>query len=544
VPEARETLERVPNRLARTVIVANGAGAVTVFLYLQFVAPGALSRGSAQGTGDALISAGVFVAYMLVTLFVGLRWGPPRRPPDWMMDPRAPTPAERRIVLRLPTIFAEVSMLGWIGAAVIFGALNMAFGNPAVADLRVVGGILMGGLVSAAVTYAVAEREVRPWVVLALAGRPDPTEGGASIHDRLLRAWMVGSGIPLVAIGLTPLARTGHQTTNLVLPIAFLAVVGLGVGYLLSRETAAAVSEPMRAVRRALDAVGDGDLSVEVVVDDPGEIGELQAGVNDMVVGLRERRQLEDLFGRHVGEDVARQAMEHGVALGGEQRVVSVFFVDLIGSTALAAVRPATEIVDLLNRLFGAVVRVVEREGGWVNKFEGDGALCVFGAPVEHSDHPARALRAARALRNALAAEAVERPDLDAAIGVSTGAVVAGNVGTLARYEFTVVGDAVNEAARLTDLAKGRPQRVLASRASVGHAGADEARHWSPAGAVELRGRSVPTEVMVPVVGPDPGSAAGDSRDDRQRLAVGDRGVEALEEADVLVGEEDVHEAP
>ena len=543
MPEPREPLERVPRRLARAVIGANGAGAVTVFLYLQFVAPGALSRGSAQGTGDAMISAGVFVAYLLATLVAGLRWGPPRRCPAWILDGRAPTESDRRAVLGLPTRLAEVSMFGWIGAAILFGALNMAFGNPAVADLRVVGGILMGGLVSAAAAYAVAEREIRPWVVLSLAGRPEPAEGGATIHDRLLRAWMVGSGIPLVAIGLTPLARTGHQGVNLVLPVAFLAVVGLGVGYLLARETATAVSEPLRAVREALGSVGGGDLSVEVEVDDPGEIGELQAGVNDMVLGLRERRRLEDLFGRHVGEEVARQAMEQGVGLGGSQRVVSVLFVDLIGSTTLAATRPATEIVDLLNRLFGAVVQVAEEEGGWVNKFEGDGALCVFGAPVEHPDHPARALRAARALRHALAAEALQRPDLDAAIGVSTGAVVAGNVGTLARYEFTVVGDAVNEAARLTELAKGRPERVLASRAAVSHAGATEARRWSSVGPVELRGRTAPTEVMVPAA-PAATSAAGDCGDDRQRLAVGHRGVEALEEADVLVGEEDVHEAP
>ena len=149
----------------------------------------------------------------------------------------------------------------------------------------------------------------------------------------------------------------------------------------------------------ALERVRQGDLSVEVPVDDAGEIGQLEAGFNEMVTGLRERRRLEDIFGRHVGTEVARRAMDDGAGLGGEQRVVSVLFVDLIGSTALAATRPAAEVVELLNALFECVVGATDAEGGWVNKFEGDAALCVFGAPADQPDHAARALRAGSGTR-------------------------------------------------------------------------------------------------------------------------------------------------
>jgi adenylate cyclase len=198
-----------------------------------------------------------------------------------------------------------------------------------------------------------------------------------------------------------------------------------------------------------------------------------------------------------VGSEVVRQAVERGVHLGGERREVSVLFVDVIGSTALAQKHPPDRVVDLLNQFFGTVVTVVAAEGGWVNKFEGDGALCVFGAPVALPDHALRALRAARTIRRDLLALAAASPDLDAAIGVSAGIVVAGNVGAEQRYEYTVIGDAVNEAARLTDEAKQRLGRVLASEEAVARAGR-ESGTWMVADEIRLRGRQQPTLVYEP----------------------------------------------
>ena len=154
--------------------------------------------------------------------------------------------------------------------------------------------------------------------------------------------------------------------------------------------------------------------------------------------------------------------------------------------------------VRTLNAYFDAVVRVVSAEGGWVNKFEGDGALCVFGAPATQPDHAARALRSARALHLEIEMLAPAFPGLDAAIGVSSGVLVAGNVGTEQRYEYTLIGRPVNEAARLTDLAKGRPGRVLAGQGATDRAG-DEMGRWVSAGTVALRGQSTPVAIYEPV---------------------------------------------
>jgi adenylate cyclase len=198
-----------------------------------------------------------------------------------------------------------------------------------------------------------------------------------------------------------------------------------------------------------------------------------------------------------VGREVAQAALEREgeVELGGELREVAIVFVDVIGSTRLTLRRRPHEVVELLNRFFALVVEVVEQQCGWVNKFEGDAALCVFGAPNNSTDAAGDALRAARFLSQRLLG------DLDGAaagIGVSAGPAVAGNVGARERFEYTVIGDPVNEAARLCELAKQRPERLLASHAVLRRAGAHEAGLWEVRDSIMLRGRDEPTQVAVP----------------------------------------------
>jgi adenylate cyclase len=311
---------------------------------------------------------------------------------------------------------------------------------------------------------------------------------------------VLGSGVPLAALALLPLAARGTTTNTDIGPsVAILSTAGLLAGGLITIKTASAVADPLHSVTDALESVRHGSLDVHVTVDGGGDIGLLESGVNRMVEGLRERHRLADLFGRHVGTEVASLALQQGTGMASEHREASALFVDLIGSTALAEVLEPDAVVQTLNAFFDAVVRVVAADGGWVNKFEGDGALCVFGAPATQPDHAARALRAARRLRDELRLVAAAHPGVDAAIGVSSGTVVAGNVGTEQRYEYTVIGRPVNEASRLTDLAKGRPGRVLASAAALALAPA-EAAGWGSLGTLALRGQAAPIEVYEPAV--------------------------------------------
>ena len=177
-------------------------------------------------------------------------------------------------------------------------------------------------------------------------------------------------------------------------------------------------------------------------------------------------------------------------------RDVAVLFVDITGSTQLAASRPAIEVVNLLNEFFAVVVEVVAAHRGFVNKFEGDAALAVFGAPIPLDAAAEHALTAARSLADRLRAEVPECPF---GIGVAAGPVVAGNIGTESRFEYTVIGDPVNEAARLTELAKSTAGSVLASASLVDGASVDEAQHWRCGDDVMLRGRSTATRMATPI---------------------------------------------
>ena len=121
------------------------------------------------------------------------------------------------------------------------------------------------------------------------------------------------------------------------------------------------------------------------------EIGQLQSGFNRMVAGLREREQLRDLFGRHVGEEVVRRAVDDdeslsGDSLSGDERNVAILFIDLVGSTQLAATHEPHEVAAVLNEFFRMVVDQVDRHDGLINKFQGDAALAVFGAPLRTTD--------------------------------------------------------------------------------------------------------------------------------------------------------------
>jgi adenylate cyclase len=421
-----------------------------------------------------------------------------KRATVWLSEERPPSREEQRRTLRLPFTEAAEGMVPWLVAAVIWVVLNLTYnGNSAMVAARIGLSIVLGGLATSALVYLLVERTFRPLFALALAGEVPERSGALSVRSRLMLSWALGADLFLVMIGLTYLGRPAGDPPSAA-AIWFLVDSGLVAGAIVLYVAARSVADPLRDLRRAVGRVRAGDLDVEVAVDDGAEVGLLQAGFNKMVADLRERRQLEDLFGRYVGQDVARDALERGVRLGGERREVSALFVDLIGSTTLTQTRSPDEVVGILNRFFEIVVRTVAAEGGWVNKFEGDGALCVFGAPVAQDDHATRALRAARTIRREILALTATQPGFDAALGVSSGTAVAGHVGAEQRYEYTVIGDPVNEAARLTDEAKHRLGRVLASDEAVARCDG-EARSWVVADELQLRGRSEPTLVYEPV---------------------------------------------
>ncbi|MCW2582053.1 MAG: Adenylate cyclase, family protein 3 [Klenkia sp.] len=470
------------------VVLANlvGAGVVTLLL---------LGVNTSDSTTARLVTAITGAGYLLLAVPVGTVWGlrRQRRTNAWLWSGREPTPGETVVALRLPADVARIVAVVWAVGALGIGVVAASVYPQPLVGLRTGLSVVLGGVVTAGVTYLLVARAGRHVTARALAAHPPDVPRTLSVRRRLLLTWGLTSGVPMVGLVLLVLDPTGTGTPGRFTAL-FLPGVSLVVGLLGTLLVARSVGTPLVALRRAVQRVGEGQTDVRVQVDDAGEIGLLQTGVNSMAAGLAERERLRDLFGRHVGADVAARALENGVELGGETRTVAALFVDVSGSTTLAEQVGPQEMVGLLNRFFAVVVDAVSAEGGLVNKFEGDAALCVFGAPAALPDAAGSALRAARAVRAAV----TEAGEVDVGVGVAWGVVVAGQVGAASRLEYTVIGDAVNTAARLTELAKDHPGRVVASDATLGAADPAERRWWTRGEDVVLRGRSEPTTTWVP----------------------------------------------
>ncbi|MFC5748346.1 adenylate/guanylate cyclase domain-containing protein [Actinomadura rugatobispora] len=503
------------------VVVANAGGAVVVLLFAIFVVP---DPPLADVDHVRLVNTVAFFSYPVVAgpgaLVLGLYlWRPVVR---LVREGGIPDQAQRRAVLLGP--FRLTLLVGalWVVGAFGWAVLDLALFT---ARLAVKTGLtcLLGAMTTCTIVYLLSERLLRPAAALVLASERQEAENrwrpaaaaaaGADgqprglserialpgVTTRVMLSWALGTAIPvfgMICVAIAALAAPGIATTQLAITVLGLGGVALLVGMYVTYIGTRAIADPIKSVRTGMARVERGDLGAEVPVYDASEVGRLQVGFNHMVAGLREHERLRDLFGRHVGEEVAGLALEReDIELGGETREVAVLFVDLTGSTRLAETRSPDEVVGLLNRFFGVVVNVVGAHGGWINKFEGDAALAIFGAPTEIEDAGGAALGAARELAVRLRTEV---PQLDAGIGVSAGPVVAGYIGAEKRFEYTVIGDPVNEAARLSDLAKVSPGRVLASGTVYDLADPRESSEWEAGRPVTLRGRRRQTRLVTP----------------------------------------------
>lgn len=270
---------------------------------------------------------------------------------------------------------------------------------------------------------------------------------------------------------------------------------GLLVSLLGAFFIARSVTRPVRALAESARRVERGEYGQDVRIDQQDEFGELAGAFNRMVKGLAERDRVRNLLGKVVSPAIAEKLLSRELVLGGEERVVTVLFSDLRNFTSLSEHRSAQEVVTLLNTYFTRISAAIEANNGVVDKYLGDGMMALFGAPVQHEDDAGNALNAAIDMCEAL--DGLNRefrdrglPELDIGIGVNTALVVAGNMGSPDRLNYTVVGDGVNLAARLEGMTKLAEYntRIIASVATVE---ASKRRfNTRPLGEVTVRGRS------------------------------------------------------
>jgi len=427
------------------------------------------------------------------------------RPADaWLRGHRTPDTAidAWRALAGLPLDFLRALRFAWVAVSILPITFFVYYevGEPGAVTLLIIAAgtaiVLMYGVF---LRFFMTELIVHPIVADIAAELPD----GAELGKRTVPLkWRLLAALPAINIitGVTVAGLAGgrHHTLQ---DLGVNVVVAIGVAFTVSFELSVLLSrtilQPIGDLRRGTQRVAAGDLSVRVPVTGTDEAGQLAGSFNNMLQGLQERQALHEAFGAFVDPQVADRVLAEGTSLEGEEVEVTVLFLDIRSFTAFAERSSAREVVALLNDFYGAIVPVLARHGGHANKFIGDGLLGLFGAPDHLDDHADRAVRAA--IEVAVLVRERYGAELRIGIGINSGPVVAGTVGGGGHVEFTVIGDAVNTAARVEEVTRQTGDDVLITEATrcLLREGTVEC---DPRPMVRLKGKTEQVRLWAPVV--------------------------------------------
>ncbi|HXB02824.1 MAG TPA: adenylate/guanylate cyclase domain-containing protein [Opitutaceae bacterium] len=272
----------------------------------------------------------------------------------------------------------------------------------------------------------------------------------------------------------------------------------LAVGALLGIRVARDVSEPVRRLAAHTEVIARPDYKTKIQLDRGDELGQLATALNRMSDRLAEAELDRDLVNKGLSPQVAAEMRHHG-ELGGVLREVTILFADLRGFTTLSERLTPDQLLRLLNRCFERLVPEIEKRGGIVDKFVGDEIMALFGTPQPLPDAADQALRAALGMRQALAALNLElaangQPAIACSIGLNTAHVIAGNIGTAARLNYTVIGDGVNLAKRIESATRDLGADLLVSESTL--RAAHDRYATRDLGEITVKGRSAPVRVF------------------------------------------------
>ena len=306
------------------------------------------------------------------------------------------------------------------------------------------------------------------------------TEAETSVTLTAYAPWKREGGSLFAIVGIVVDARQVTEMRNRLVGLALVAIfVLLSALTLVSRQVSRKVEAPFKRLLGAIRAIDAGDYNVRLRFRDHDEFAQVAGHFNSMAKHLSERSFMRETLGRYMSEEVAQALLDdpHAVRLGGELREVTIFFSDIAGYSTVSERLTPSEVVDLINAYFTAMHDVIDSHHGSVIEYLGDGMLVAFGAPVRHEHHAELAVRCALVMDQKLyelnatwgqsaLGERLNDVGLDrlsARIGIHTGTVVAGNLGSPHRMKYGVIGDAVNLAARLEVLNKELRTSVLLS---------------------------------------------------------------------------------
>ncbi len=307
---------------------------------------------------------------------------------------------------------------------------------------------------------------------------------------RLLVAFTVTSLLPVSLILLHALEYEGEEERRLVTEDIAATALALAVTlYFITRS----LLRPILALDRATSSVERNDLSVNVPVLSNDETGHMADGFNRMVTGLRERALIRETFGRYVPERVAAAILSGEGELAPKSKIATILYVDIEDFTGIAERASPDQVVEMLNEFFSTVIEPIENNNGVVTQFQGDALLATFNLPIKDKQHASSAFSAGVAIQQLCSEKRFAGAALKARIGIATGQVTAGNVGSDTRLSYTVHGDAVNLAARLEQLNKQLGTYLLLDEATAQRLG--EAAPVEFVDEVKIRGREASVRV-------------------------------------------------
>ncbi len=456
-----------------------------------------LRRGD-QLTWLAVLGVGAILAASYLWLY---RYVLPLK--SWLAD--ASSALNEVVLLRmlnLPRIVFVITVLHWLLVSGLFGflALRAGFSLARVAGLFL-GMLIVSGLGTALFMHHVVESMMHPFLEqhFQLESLENLAMRRSRLPIRLLFLWVQVGMFPLVlfaGMAWLGMQENVRQSWELHLRQMWFLVAIAGVGSpvaftMVWRTIVAPLDRLIEAMQRVWQV---NDLSLRLPLRSLDEFGRLSAGFNRMLAKLQEYQRVREILGRYISSEVAEQVIQQDAWLQSQEAEASVLFVDLRGFTHRAECQEPTRVMAMLNQFFDLLIPVVIRHEGLVNKFGGDSILAVFGVPLAHADHADRAVRAAVEMLHA-----VDEFNLDCSsrgvqpiqvgIGIATGRVVAGNVGSQYRMEYTVLGDAVNLAQRLEALTRTWRKDLLISGATWGALTGEYQRHFDHLGEFQVSGR-------------------------------------------------------
>jgi class 3 adenylate cyclase len=498
-------------RMLGVITPVNLSGAVLIFIYYRWVDHHALAQHRMPTAGELIYFVVAFAVLAYLGYRLNVRWSAPVR--QSLESEGVLTELARRRALQVPFAAARISAIGWLLATIIWGVVwPLIDGTFSVAHaLRMMLGMLMAASLVVAAVFFLVERIWRKALpALFPEGGLSEVKGvrHVSVRARLIVIFLLSSVIPVAMLGvmaynharaaLADPARSDAIIQTLAIGIVFVAAACTLGALRMAFFVSGSVAGPLRSLESAMAEVERGRLDTRCPVVSTDEIGRVTDGFNRMVRGLQEREMLRETFGKYVSQEIRDEILAGRVALEGQVREATILFADLRDFTTWVEASDPRDVVRDLNSYFTEMETAIRGQGGLVLQYIGDEIEAVFGAPVDKPDHAAAAVRAAGEMRRRLAAwnaarRASGKPTLRHGIGVHTGTVVAGNIGSSERLSYALVGDPVNLASRLQGLTKELAADVLVSgttRARVG-----EELSLRPLPAVRVKGRKAEVEV-------------------------------------------------